>query len=266
MTLSRMHWAVFNAVGLVWALVWNALANAIPLGGMGTGELSALYPNLFVPAGLTFSIWGLIYLGLLGFVVAGFVFARRSEAADPLHAVGPWFVVNTVANGLWIVAWHHQLVPLSLLLMAVILGSLITMYLRLGIGITPSRGALETWAVRVPVSTYLGWITVATIANVTAVAIDLGVPPYGPAPAALTVVVQAVAIGITGRMLAVHRDIAFGAVVLWAFVGIALARSGAPDAGASLVFATSAGGAAIVALGLVATLIRPKRPAPTSRN
>jgi len=256
MTLSRTHWAVLNALGLVWALVWNTLANALPLGGMGTGELSDLYPNLFVPAGITFSIWGLIYLGLIGFVVAGFLFARRSEAEDPLAAVGPWFGVNTVANGLWIVAWHYRVVPLSLVLMGVILASLIAMYLRLGIGRKRSRTALETWAVRVPVSVYLGWITVATIANVTTLAIDLGAPPYGPVPAALTVAVLAVAVAITGRMLVKFGDVAFAAVVLWAFVGIALARSGTSDAGAGLVFATSLVGAALVAVGLVATLFR----------
>jgi len=256
MTLSRRQGAVLNAVGLVWALVWNTLANALPLGGLGTGELSDLYPNLFVPAGVTFSIWGLIYLGLLGFVVAGFVFASRSEAADPVAAVGPWFVVNTAANGLWIVAWHYQFAELSLLLMGAILASLIAMYLRLGIGTTPSRGALETWAVRVPVSVYLGWITVATVANVTALAVDLGAPSYGTVPAVLTVVVQGVAIAITARMLAVHRDVAFAAVVLWAFAGIALARSGAPDDGAGLVFATSVAGAVVVAFGIVATRLR----------
>lgn len=265
MTLSRMHWALLNTVALVWALVWNTLANALPLGGLGTGELSDLYPNLFVPAGITFSIWGLIYLGLLGFVVAGFVFARRGEEEGPLEAIGPWFAVNTAANGLWIVAWHYQRVPLSLLLMGVILGSLIAMYLRLGIGRTPSRGALETWAVRVPVSVYLGWITVATIANVTTLAVDLGAPAYGAVPAALTVGVLVVAVGITARMLAVHADLAFGAVVLWALIGIAVARSGDPGTGAGLVFASSLACAGLVALGLVVTLVRRRSPRVTAR-
>ena len=256
MSLSRTQWAAVNAAGLAWALVWNTLANALPLGGMGTGELSDLYPNLFVPAGITFSIWGLIYALLLGFVGAGFVFARRGEAEDPFVGVGPWFAVNTLANGLWIVAWHFRLVPLSLLLMGVLLASLIAMHRGLGIGRTASRGAMETWLVRVPVSVYLGWITVATIANVTTVAVNLGAPAYGPVPAALTVVVLAVAIGITGRMLAAHRDLAFGGVVLWALVGIALVRAGEPQPGSGLVFASAVAGAAVVALGLVATIVR----------
>ena len=256
MSLSRTQWVALNAVGLVWALVWNTLANALPLGGLGTGELSALYPNLFVPAGVTFSIWGLIYLGLIGSVVAGFVFARRSEAADPFTAVGPWFLVNTVANGLWIVAWHYRVMTLSVVLMGVLLGSLIAMYMLLRIGRRPSRGPLETWAVRVPVSVYLGWITVASIATVTTLAIELGAPSYGTLPAVLTVVVLVVAVGIAARMLAVHRDFAFGAVVLWAFLGIALARAGAADVGAGLVFASAVAGAALVALGLVATAVR----------
>lgn len=257
---SRLLLPIVNALALVWALVWNGLANALPLGGMNTGELSDLYPNLFVPAGLTFSIWGLIYLALLGFVVAGFVFARRPESDDPVARLGPWFAVNTVANGLWIIAWHYRYVAVSLAVMGVILASLIAMYLRLGVGRRPSSGALETWAVRAPVSLYLGWITVATIANVTTLAIDLGAPAYGAVPAALTVAVLAVALGITARMLAAHRDVVFAGVVVWAFAGIAIARSGSSAEGAALVYAVAIGGAVLVALGMGLTLLR-GRPA-----
>jgi len=253
---SRMRLPLVNALALVWALVWNTLANALPLGGLDTGQLSDLYPNLFVPAGLTFSIWGLIYLGLIGLVVAGFVFARGPASDDPVASIGPWFAVNAVANGLWIVAWHYQYVALSLGLMAVILASLIVKYLRLGIGRTPASGALEAWAVRAPVSLYLAWITVATIANVTTLAVDLGAPAYGPIPAALTVVVLAVAVGIAGRMLMAHRDVIFAGVVVWAFAGIALARSGSTDDGAGVVYAAALVGGGIVALGMVLTWIR----------
>lgn len=245
-------WAVLNAAGLGFALVANGLANALPLNGRNTGELSALYPNLFVPAGLTFSIWGIIYLGLIALVVYGFATAARSEEHGVLEALGPWFLVSCLANGAWIFAWHWQLVGLSLGIMLVILGALVAMYLRLGIG-QRAASTGETWAVQVPVSVYLGWITVATVANITALAVDLGAPSYGALPAQLTVAVLATVLAITGAVLWTRRDLAYGLVVVWAFVGIVLKRAGSPEAGSDLVHTAATGGLAVLVLALLAT-------------
>jgi hypothetical protein len=245
-------WAVLNAAGLGFALFANGLANALPLNGRNTGELSALYPNLFVPAALTFSIWGLIYLGLIAVVVYGFAGEASENRPSVLEALGPWFLVSCLANGAWIFAWHWQLVGLSLGIMLVILGSLVAMYLRLGIGRRPTTTG-ETWAVRVPVSVYLGWITVATVANTTALAVDLGAPSFGQGPAMLTVAVLAAVVAITGAVLRTRRDLAFALVVVWAFVGIVLRRSGAPEVGSALVHTAATGGLVVVVLALLAT-------------
>jgi hypothetical protein len=255
----RTLWAVLNATGLALALVCNALANAVPLNGMNTGQISALYPNLFVPAGLTFSIWGLIYSWLLAFVVGGVVAARRNDPDRLLERIGPWFVVNMLANGAWIFAWHWRVVPLSLLLMLVILGSLLAMYLRLGTGVRPA-GALETWVFRAPISLYLGWITVATVANATALVIDLGAPPFGTVPAIVTVLVILTVVGITGRMLADRRDLVFAAVVAWALLGIVLKRSAADDEGSLAVVVAAALGLGLVGLGTLVIGLRRPRP------
>ena len=161
--LSRTVWATLNAAGLIGVLVINGLAINLPLNGMGTGELSDLYPNLFVPAGLTFSIWGVIYLWLMAFVAYGFVGVGGTDARNPVDVIGPWFLVNCVANAGWIVAWHWMQVGVSLALMLVLLGSLLVMYLRLGTGVR-AAGSGERWLVRAPISVYLGWITVATSA------------------------------------------------------------------------------------------------------
>jgi len=254
MTTRPSTWAFLNAAGLLVALVANGLANALPLNGMNTGELSDLYPNLFVPMGLTFSIWGVIYLWLIAFVVFGFV-RLRAEGPGHLEAIGPWFLINCVANAAWIFAWHWRLVGLSLAIMFAILGSLIVMYLRLGIGVRPA-GAGERWLVRAAVSVYLGWITVATIANVTTVAVDLGAPPFGTVPAVLTVVVLAVAVAITGAMLWRRRDVAYALVVVWAFLGIYLKRSGGTEDGSTLVATAALVGLVALVLGVLGTLGR----------
>ena len=208
----RLLWAALNALGLAAALALNGLANALPLNGMGTGELSDLYPNLFVPVGMTFAIWGIIYLWLLALVAYGFKLIGEERERNPLALIGPWFLVNTLANAAWIVAWHWLQVGLSLGITGVILVTLVAMYLRLGVGAAPAPAA-DRWLVHAPISVYMGWITVATIANVTTLAVDLGAPAFGATPAALTVGVMATAVLIAARMLWARRDVIYALVV-----------------------------------------------------
>lgn len=257
----RTALAVGNAVALLVALVCNGLANALPLNGMTTGALSDLYPNLFVPMGATFSIWGLIYLGLLGLVGYGLAQLRAGPGETAVERLGPWMVVNLLANGAWIFAWHWLQVELSLVLMGVILGSLIAMHRRLGVG-RRAAPAGERWLVHLPVSVYLGWISVATIANVTTLAVDLGAPPFGDVQAALTVGVMAVAVGLAGAMLWRHRDVPYALVIVWALIGIAVKRSAAVDPGSPLVAGAAAVGIGLVVLGVLGVLLQRMRGTP----
>jgi hypothetical protein len=128
-TQSRLPLAIANIVGFIVVVVVNALATTIPLGGMSTGELSDLYPNLFVPAGLTFSIWGIIYLLLGIYVVYGLVFSlRKSEPGESfMEKMGVLFLVTCVANAGWIFAWQYRVLPLSIIFMLVLLASLLAM-------------------------------------------------------------------------------------------------------------------------------------------
>lgn len=255
-------WAVLNAAGLLLALVANGLAAGLPLNGMDTGALSDLYPNLFVPAGITFSIWGVIYLWLIAFVVFGLSRVRSPQGQGHLEAIGPWFLINCLANTAWIFAWHWTLVGLSVGLMLLILASLIVMYLRLGTGRQPTSTA-EQWLVRAPISIYLGWITVATIANITALAVDLGAPAFGQTPAALTVAVLAVAVLLTTAMLWTRRDVAYSLVVIWAFFGIYMKRSDATEEGSALVATAALAGLVALAGAVVAALAIEARDART---
>jgi len=190
-------------------------------------ELSDRIPNLFVPSGTTFLIWGIIYVLL--FLFAGYQARGLAKTLVDdvtfLRRIGWFFVLSNVANSCWIFAWHYELVPLSLAFMVLLLASLLAIYLRLGIGL---KGKIarrrDKVFFQVPFSIYLGWITVATIANVTSVLVWVGVEPYTSSAVVWTVVVIFVATLITSLMLITRRDIAFGLVIIWALVGIVVKR------------------------------------------
>lgn len=211
--------AIVNLIGLIAVLTLNGLANALPIGGKNTGELSDLYPNLFVPAGFTFSIWGIIYILLTAFVVYQLIQAFRNEDNGFIERIGPWFLVSCVANASWILAWHYQLVGLSLVIMLAILGSLLMIYLRLKIGKSDAPGR-EKYLVHLPFSIYLGWISVATIANVTALSVNAGWGGFGIAEPVWTIIVLVVAMGLALGMIFTRNDVFYPLVTLWAFFGI----------------------------------------------
>lgn len=215
--------SIFNLLGFVAVIVLNALANALPIAGRNTGEISDLYPSLFTPAGFTFSIWGLIYLLLLGFAIYQSRALWTNESPSFLKQIGWWFFISCVANALWILAWHHLHIGLAMALMLVILFSLIKIYTNLEIG-RRSTGAAERFLVHLPFSVYLGWITVATIANFSILLIDLGWTG-GKNPQMWTVVILLTAVAIGWVLIWNRRDPAYLLVLIWAFWGILYKRS-----------------------------------------
>jgi hypothetical protein len=234
MNNKLLQWG--NLITFILAFAVNYLAVGLELGGYSTGELSDLLPNLFVPSGLTFSIWGVIYFFLAGFSIYQIrdLFKDQKVEHDYLNKIGYYFILSNIANATWIFLWHFRLVPLSLVFMLVIFGTLLMIYIRLGIGKTePSRG-VRIW-VHTPFSIYLGWITVATIANVTAVAIDAGIPGFGFIQEILTILVIAVAVIITLAMLLLRKDWVYSLVIIWATFGIYLQQNTA-----NLTIATTA--------------------------
>jgi hypothetical protein len=211
-----------NLAAFLATIAINAMANALPINGRTTGELSDLYPNLFVPAGLTFSIWGIIYLLLAVFSIYQIAAPIRTSA-EFLRSIGPLFIIASAANIGWIYLWHYQRVSASLLLMLVLLASLLGIYLRLGIGVGAASWR-QKLLVQLPFSVYLGWITVATIANVTVVLVHVGWNRFGASQELWTVVVLIVAALITLAVLFTRNDPFFALVILWAFVGILIKR------------------------------------------
>ncbi len=213
---------VLNIAAFVLVVLVNALANTLPLNGLTTGAISDSFPSLFTPAGYVFAIWILIYLLLGVFVVYQALPGQRDNPR--LEQLGYLFVLSCAFNIAWLFAWHFLLIPLSLLLMLGLLGTLILLYERLEIGKNEvTRG--ETLAVRLPFSVYLGWITVATVANVTVTLLGFGVRSGWGAPFwAFVAVLAATAIGLL--VLRRRGDVAFVLVLVWAFFGIAVRQWG----------------------------------------
>ena len=217
-TMDRVRqWA--NVGALLLTLIVNSLANVLPIGGRTTAQVSDSFPVYFVPAGYVFAIWGVIYLGLIVYTVYQ---ARPSQAADPLQRrIGWLFAATCVLNSGWIFLWQYELLPLTLPVMAGLLALLIVIYVRLDpVRTRPSAAVL--WAILVPFSIYLAWITVATVANTTDLLYWLGwheIGRIGRIAAALLLVVAA---GITTLAAVPRRDLAYICVIVWAFAGIAV--------------------------------------------
>lgn len=209
--------SILVLITLIIMVAVNAMANILPINNLTTGEISDAYPNLFAPAGLTFAVWGLIYLLLAAFTVFQFFQPKTEEAARRLKYVQLFFVISSVANTAWIFCWHYLLLPVSLGLMLVILICLIAINHRLAKEKLP---AFEWLFLRLPFSIYFGWITVATVANVTALLVDLDWNRFGLSEPFWTIVILIVATLIALAVIGKNRDWAYGAVVVWAYAGI----------------------------------------------
>ncbi|PWH16538.1 MAG: tryptophan-rich sensory protein [Anaerolineae bacterium] len=206
-------------LSLLATLFVNGLANALPLNGQTTAEISDRFEVFFVPAGYVFSIWGLIYLGLMAFAIYQALPAQRSNPR--LQAIGGWVVLANVANAAWIFLWHYEQFPLTLLAMLTLLLSLIAIYLKLGIG-RQQVSLAERWLVHLPFRIYLGWITVATVANVTDLLKYLDWDGFGISPELWFSLVLTAVLAIVIAVNLTRRDAVFTLVILWALAGIAI--------------------------------------------
>lgn len=200
----------------------NALANILPINGLNTGEVSDSFPNLFAPAGLTFAIWGVIYLllGAYSLYQLGLFQKEKTPAQEELlNYVGTLFTISSIANTIWIFAWHYKIIGISLVLMVVILVCLILINQRVKKAELTSSQKLF---IRLPFSVYFGWISVAMIANVTTWLVDIGWDGFGISEPVWTIIILLVGIAIGILTVFNNQDIAYGLVFVWAYAGITL--------------------------------------------
>lgn len=225
----------------------NALANILPLNGLETGVISDRFEIFFVPAGYVFSIWGLIYLALIAYTVFQ---ALPAQADHPvLKKIAPLYWISSLANTVWIFLWHYEVFSLTLLAMVTILVTLILISRLL----VKSTGT-DKWLVRLPFSIYLGWISVATIANVSQNLFLYNWSGWGLS-GQLWAVIMLIVASILGLLKAWREnDIPYLMVLVWAFVGITVSQ-----AGAELVVNAAWGSSIFLLLVAVFSVLRSKK-------
>jgi len=257
---TKATYSFLNLIGFLAVVIVNALAVILPINNMTTQQLSDKYPNLFVPAGITFSIWGIIYLLLLVFIIYQFIvaFRRSSDERGIFEKISILFFISCIFNVAWILAWHYEIVWLSLIIMVLLLISLISIYVRLGTGKPGIRNS-EKIMINIPFSVYLGWITIATIANATAFLVKINWYKFGISDQLWTVIVIAVGIIITLATLFSRNDIFYCLVVIWALVGILLKRIADNSMPDQMVIISSIVGMSLIGLGMIVQLIRKKK-------
>jgi len=255
MTDNYRNFQIINIIAVLLTISLNLLANIIPFNGVYTGEVADSFPNYFTPPGYVFAIWGIIYILLFVFM---FYQAKKDQvSADYLPKIGYLYLIGAILNVSWLVVFHYSYGnPLLLIWSEVlIVGFLIVLlltYVRLEIGVreVPLK---EKLAIHLPTSVYLGWISLATIAN-TAAVLNSNLVIADEVQYLWTALVLIVVLVLTSLMIFLRRDIAYGLVVIWASTGIASKWSGIP-----LIFYTAIAVAVIVTLLiLIVPFIRKK--------
>ena len=250
----RRQWA--TVVVFLATVAVNAAANLLPINGQPTGAISDRFDVLVIPAGYVFSIWGLIYLLLAAFTIDQ---ARPSRAADPtLRRLGWLPALTGLLNTGWLLLFHYEAFVLTVPVMVALLLTLIAINAVTFADRERLTGAAR-WTVRLPFSVYLGWITVATIANIAQTLDSVGFDAFGVDPALVASAVLLLGLAIATTFVLRFADVAYGAVIVWAYAGIAVMESPTP-----LVPWVAAGGALLVAV-LVAVTLLGRRP-PLARS
>lgn len=216
---NKLNIKILTAALFLIMIIVNVLANVIPINGMTTGNISELYENLFAPAGLTFSIWGIIYFLLAGYTIyqLGFFKKEKNEVYERVfEKIRVYFCILSLANGMWILSWHYNIIILSMILMIIILVNLI---LTIEILKKEELSLKEKIFLKLPFSVYYGWITIASIANAVVLIVSLGFWNIGMSEIYTTFILAfGVLVGIL--IMLKNKDIAYGLVIIWAYAGI----------------------------------------------
>jgi len=236
-----------NIAALIITLIVNALAGIGVLNGISTGAISDKYATLISPAGYVFTIWSVIYFLLFVFAVYQALPSQKNKMFQ--KQIGVLFLLSCVFNISWIFLWQYEYIALSVPLIFALLASLIAIYLRLNIGRSKAPTS-ERLGVHLPFSVYLGWITIASIADVAAALVSVNWDGFGISKETWALLVIIVALVITLIVTFTRRDIAYDLVIIWALAGIAVKQSGYSD-----IVTTIEISLAIIAVSLILAIL-----------
>jgi hypothetical protein len=219
---------ITTLVAIIGSIAINTISNIFPLNGLNIGVLSntLFAPVHITPANYAFAIWGVVYTGLLAF---GLYQLQPSQRRNPrLQHSGYLLAIACLSQCIWIYLFLARLFPLSVLAMVGILLPLMGIYQRLGVG-EPNMPRQERWFLQVPISIYLGWITVATILNIANALYSVNWNGWGIDPIGWTVIMMVVSAAIAAIVMYQRRDPAFSLTIVWALVSIAIRQFTVPS-------------------------------------
>lgn len=253
----KHKFSIANGIALIVTIAVNYLSNSGMLNGNTMKTISDKYFNYFTPAGYAFSIWGLIYLGLLGFVIYTGRNLFKREGEDPiLQKIGWWFVISCLANSVWVVSWLSDYTGLSVLLMVLLFGSLakIVVNTRMELDAHPFKDYLFVFW---PFAIYFGWISVALIANVAAYLTKIHWTGWGISDVNWAIIMIVVA-GLVNMLMVRMRNLReYASVGVWALLAIAVSnnRNHGPE---SIVY-TCYGVAALVLVFIMISALKNRK-------
>ena len=215
---------IANGIALVFTIIFNYLSNTGIFNGKTIANVSNQYQNLFTPAGYAFSIWGLIYLLLIGFVfyTGRSLFKPSKNEADAfLEKIGWWFVVSCIANCAWILTWLYGFTGLSVIVLLVAFISLLMIVLE---ALKYNASSAQKWFINFPFQIYAGWVSVALIAATAAWLTKIGWNGLGISEITWTIILMIIASIIHLFMTWKKNAPVFAFVAVWALVAIAVAN------------------------------------------
>jgi uncharacterized membrane protein YuzA (DUF378 family) len=212
--------SIITAITYIIMIILNGLANFLPINGQTSAEVSDSYSNLFAPAGYTFSIWGLIYILLGLFTIYQLGFFRKNELEEKekmFKKIGIIFSISSLANALWILTWHFELIPISMILILTMLICLILI-----------NKEIRKWKlsfkdkmfIKIPFSIYFAWLTIASIANITVLLVSLNWNRFGLSENIWTIITLLIGLIISATVIIKNDDISYGFIIIWAYIGI----------------------------------------------
>lgn len=241
----------FQLLSTVLVIIWNYYTVAYGFNGNTVGELSAEYFNLFTPAPYAFSIWGIIFVGLIAISFFTVIQAHRDSGTLAIYEPAiNWLTLANVLNALWVYAWLSEYTLFSVLIMMGILLSLMSALLNTDIHRTDaSRSAY--WLLEVPLSVYAGWIMVAMVANMSAYLAKSGWEAlFGELTWALILITISTFLYLT--VLWKQRSIPFACVGVWALIAIGVRHSDDYN----LLSLVAWIGASVLGLAIIVQLLR----------
>jgi len=254
---------ILVAVAYLLMVFVNALAALLPINNVTPGQVSDFYANLFAPAGITFSIWGLIYILLAGYTIYQIGASPANTIVRKLiliEKVNVYFAISSLANAAWIFSWHYFIIPLSMVFMVIILLCLILIEKEIN-QYKRELSLKDRILIRLPFSIYFGWITIATIANATTLLVSLGWNGFGIPAMIWTVIILVIGLIIGLAAMIKNQDVAYGFVIIWAYIGILIKHASAEGFAGQypVIIATVSACIALLLLGEIAILVSGKR-------